>query len=118
MRKTILLVDDSRISRMMIKTIFLQLKSGWHIIEAANSEAALKLTQNQSFDIAAVHLKGSGLDGFKLTEKLMIKHPQSDYALLTDNPQNGVRDKAKKLGFGLIENPVTEEKIEAFLADC
>ena len=118
MNKTILLVDDSRISRMTIKTIVLQLNSGWHVIEAENSEAALKLTQNQSFDIAAVHLNDSRLSGFKLAEKLIMKHPQSDYAWVTDNLQNGVRKKAKLLGLRLIDKPVNEEKIGAFLASC
>jgi len=32
--------------------------------------------------------------------------------------QNSAGEEAKKLSFAVIEQPVSEKKIEAFLADC
>jgi two-component system chemotaxis response regulator CheY len=118
MTKILLLVSDSRVSRMMIKTVILQLHPDWQVLEAGDGKAALELTRNQTFDIAILQLSLPQLNGPELAEKLMIKHPQSDYALVIGDTQNGVRENARKLGLGLIEQPVTEQKIEAFLADC
>jgi|SaaInlStandDraft_4_1057021.scaffolds.fasta_scaffold95908_2 CheY-like chemotaxis protein len=44
MPKTILIVDDSRVSRMMIKALLHDLSPGWQVLEAADAEEALKLT--------------------------------------------------------------------------
>ena len=118
MTKTLLLVDDSRVSRMMIQTVILQSYPDWQVLEAGDGKAALELTRNQTFDIAIVQLNASNLNGLELAEKLMIKHPQSDYALITDNTKNVVDNKAVKLGLSLIEKPVTEAKLKAFLSNC
>ena len=118
MTKTLLLVIDSRVSRMMIKTVILQLHPDWHVLEAGDGKEALALTRNQTFDIAILHLSTSTLNGFELAKKFMIKHPQADYALVTDSTHNSVSENAGKLGLGLIEQPVTEKKIVIFLTDC
>lgn len=118
MIKTLLLVIDSRVSRMMIKTIILQLHPYWQVIEAGDGKEALALTRNQTFDIAILYLSTSPLNAFELAKKFMIKHPQADYALVTDNTSINIRENAEKLGLGHIEQPVTENKIKTFLADC
>ena len=118
MTKILLLVSDSRVTRMMIKTVILQLHPGWQVLEAGDAIVALELTRNQTFDIAILQLTTSKLDGLEFVKKLMIKHPQADYALVTGSTQNNVREVAGKLGLGLIEQPVTEKKIDTFLADC
>jgi two-component system chemotaxis response regulator CheY len=118
MTKILLLVSDSRVSRMMIKTVVLQLQPDWQVLEASDGIAALERTRNQTFDIAILQLTASSLDGLELAEKLMIKHPQSDYALIADNTKNVVDNKAVKLGLSLIEKPVTEAKLKAFLSNC
>lgn len=118
MIKTLLLAIDSRVSRMMIKTVILRLHPDWQVLEAGDAKEALALTRNQTFDMAILHLSTSTLNGFELAKKFMIKHPQADYALVMDSTHNNVRENAGELGLGLIEQPVTEKKIETFLADC
>jgi len=118
MTKILLLVDDSRVSRMMIKTIVLQLHSDWQVIEAGDAKTALALTQDQTFDIAILHLSNSPINSLELAKKIMIKHAQSDYAVVMGDKQNSAGEEAKKLSFAVIEQPVSEKKIEAFLADC
>ena len=110
MTKTILLVDDSRMSRMMMKAIVLGKKPNWQVIEASDGEAAIALTQNQKFDIATLDLNMPGMDGLELAEKLMKNHPDSTYALLTANIQDVVRQKALALGLEFIEKPISAEK--------
>jgi len=117
MTKTILLVDDSRMSRMMIKAIVLDKKPDWQVIEASDGEAAIALTQNQTFDLATLDLTMPGMDGLELAEKLMQNHADATYALLTANIQDVVRQRALALGLKFIEKPITAEKIETFLED-
>ena len=117
MTKTILLVDDSRMSRMMIKAIVLDKNPDWQVIEASDGEAAIALTQDQAFDVATLDLNMPGMDGLQLAEKLMDTYPNSVYALLTANIQDVVKRRAQALGLRFIEKPITEEKIAKFLAD-
>jgi len=118
MSKILLLVIGSIVSRKMIKTVILQLHPDWQVLEAGDGKAALELTRNHAFDIAIMHLSTTTLNGLELVKKFMIRHPQADYALLTDSAHNNVRENAGKLGISLIEQPVTAKKIETFLADC
>jgi len=118
MTKTLLLVNDSCVSRMMIKIVILQLQPDWQVLEAGDGNAALELTRNQTFDIAILRLDTSKINGLELAEKLMIRHPQSDYALITDDTKNVVDDKAGKLGLSLIDKPLTEAKLKDFFTNC
>jgi len=118
MTRILLLVDDRRVSRMMIKTIVLALNPGWQVLEAENSQETLELTRSQTFDIAIVHLHGSYENGMKTVEELVLKHPQSDYVLVTETADDVPSARARSLGLATLEKPVTEEKIKAFLESC
>ena len=117
MTKTILLVDDSRMSRMMIKAIVLDKNPDWQVIEAGDGEEAINLTRDQAFEVATLDLNMPGMDGLQLAEALMKNYPASNYALLTANIQDVVKQRALALGLYFIEKPITEEKIANFLVD-
>ena len=116
MSKTILIVDDSRISRMLIKAIVNAAKPDWDIIEADSGEDALSKVENASFDVATLDLNMPGIDGIELAEQLKPKFPDADYSLLTANIQDAIRERASKVGIGFIEKPITEDKVLAFIS--
>jgi len=115
MAENILVVDDSRVSRMLIRTIIAQAKPEASVIEASNAEEALQKTVEISISVATLDLNMPGMDGLLLASKLVERFPAAKIGLLTANIQETVRQRAQALGIGFISKPITEEKILNFI---
>lgn len=114
--KSVMIVDDSLVSRMMLKTIISELEPEWEIVEAANAEQALRLAEErESFDILTLDMNMPGKDGLSIAPNLLDKFPDAKIALLTANIQDSVRNKASAMGLVFIPKPITEEKMEQFI---
>ena len=112
---TILVVDDSRVSRMLIRAIIAHADPQAVVIEASNGEEALAKTQATSITIATLDLNMPGMDGLVLAKQLIERFPNAKIGLLTANIQEMVRQKAEALGINFISKPITEEKILSFI---
>lgn len=108
--KTALIVDDSKLSRVMIKTILKEHYPDWEILEAEDGDAALKLA-DKAIDVMTLDMNMPGMNGIELGQKLKQRFPDALIALVTANIQQSTRDKAKNEGFVFVPKPVTEEKI-------
>lgn len=113
---TILVVDDSRVSRMMIIAIIKNSKPDWKIIEAANGDEALSMVENNSPDVMILDFNMPGMDGLTLAEKLKSQFPNGKISLLTANIQDSTQRKAAELGINFADKPITEKKIEGILS--
>lgn len=114
--KKILLVDDSRISRLMLKAIIKANFPDWEIIEAEDGETALKLCQYTQFDFISLDMNMPGRDGLTISPELQDLCPNAKIALLTANFQERVKDKAQAQGLSFIPKPITEEKVVDYLS--
>lgn len=114
--KKILLVDDSRISRLMLKAIIKANYPEWDITEAEDGESALRLCQYTQFDFISLDMNMPGQDGLTISPELQELCPSAKIALLTANFQERVKDKAKAQGLSFIPKPITEEKVVEYLA--
>ncbi|MBE9561378.1 MAG: response regulator [Proteobacteria bacterium] len=112
---TILVVDDSRVSRMLVRAIIDHADKELQIIEASTGEEALTKTEDTMISIAILDLNMPGMDGLMLATELLQCFPDIKIGLLTANIQNMVRQKAKELGISFIPKPITEEKILSFI---
>lgn len=112
---TILVVDDSRVSRMLIRAIIAHADPQAVVIEASNGEEALAKTQSTAITIATLDLNMPGMDGLVLAKQLIERFPNAKIGLLTANIQEMVRQKAEALGINFISKPITEEKILSFI---
>jgi two-component system, chemotaxis family, chemotaxis protein CheY len=112
---TILVVDDSRVSRMLIRAIIAHADPQAVVIEASNGEEALTKTQTTPITIATLDLNMPGMDGLVLAKQLIERFPGAKIGLLTANIQEMVRQKAEALGISFISKPITEEKILSFI---
>ncbi len=113
---TILVVDDSRVSRMLVRAIIDHADKKLQIIEANTGEEALTKVKNIStINIAILDLNMPGMDGLMLATELLQYYPNIKIGLLTANIQDMVRQKAKDLGISFIPKPITEEKILNFI---
>jgi two-component system chemotaxis response regulator CheY len=113
---TVLIVDDSRLSRMLIRAFITQAHPDWTIIEASNGQEALEKTATQTVDLMTIDLNMPGMDGLTLATQLQHNHPTAYITLVTANIQESVRHRAAAAGMGFIAKPVTEDSLLACLS--
>jgi two-component system chemotaxis response regulator CheY len=116
----IMIVDDSSVSRLMIKGRIVGLQPGWEILEAASGDAALKLVTADSPDFITMDVNMPGMNGFEAVEKIREINKTVRIALLTANIQESSREKASALGIQFVQKPATlaavQQAIDYFLA--
>jgi len=113
--RTIQIIDDSKVSRMMIKAVINDLKPDWSVIESGDADEAIKESNQQSIDYFSVDLNMPGKDGLELITLLKQSFPQAKFALLTANIQEHTHKSAKELGAACINKPITETSIKKML---
>lgn len=111
MSTTMLIVDDSRVTRMMIRNIASELHDDWEYLEAGSGDEALEIVAGHDIDIMTLDLNMPGMDGLELSSKLRVIYPKAQITLMTANIQDAVRKRADEAGIGFIAKPVTQEKI-------
>ncbi len=107
-----MVVDDSRVSRMMIRAICLDRQPQWQVLEAANGQEALALAEAHRVDYASVDINMPGMDGLELAERLKTIHPEIRVCLLSANIQESSRLRAEAAGAGFVKKPINEHSIE------
>ena len=75
MSTTILLVDDSRASRMLCSSVIKSLRPGLVILEAGDAEAALAVLEAHTPDLAVLDMNMPGMSGLELAERIRVTQP-------------------------------------------
>jgi len=114
MSKTIMIVDDSRVSRMLIKSMITNNHGDWNIIEAGSGDEAIALHAD-SVDFFSIDLNMPGMDGFELIENLKPLFPAAKFSLMTANIQDAIRQRCAALDIRFINKPITEDSIAVML---
>lgn len=114
-QKTMLIVDDSRLSRMLVSNFVKAAKPEWTLILAESGDEALEKCENQAIDYMTIDYNMPGMDGITLSTKLRLKYPAAQIALLTANIQTSIKNQAAEVGIGFIQKPITQEKIEGYV---
>lgn len=113
--KTVLVVDDSRVSRLMARQFILSVQPTWQIEEAATGEEAIAKAQANSPDLILIDVNMPGMGGLAAAEQLRAICPHASISLVTANVQNATRNRATELGVGFMEKPITEARIHALV---
>lgn len=72
-----LIVDDSRLSRIMIQKFILKKHPDWNIDEAADGQEALDKAVNGDYQIFTVDYNMPGLNGIDVAKALRPKFPSA-----------------------------------------
>ncbi len=112
---TVLVVDDSRVSRMMARQFILSARPGWTVEDAATGEEALDKVKLIHPALILIDVNMPGIGGMAAAEQLRDLCPQAHISLLTANVQNATRNRANELGIGFMEKPITEARIHALI---
>jgi CheY-like chemotaxis protein len=114
-KKTVLVVDDSRVSRLMARQFILSAKPDWTVEEAANGEDAIEKAKVLNPALILIDVNMPGMGGLAAAEQLRAACPDTHISLVTANVQNATRNRASELGVGFMEKPITEERIHALI---
>ena len=112
----LLIVDDSRVSRMMIRAFALKKNPDWQIAEASSGDEAIKLVEQQHFDFCTMDINMPGILGTDAAEQILLKHPAMRIAIFSANIQEVLRSRAADLGAHFVAKPVTEKSVELAVA--
>lgn len=113
---TVLLVDDSKLARIVAGKTIAALQPEWQRVEASNADEALAAVAAQPIDLAVLDFNMPGKDGLELAAELRDAHPQMPIAIITANVQNEIVARARELNATFVGKPVTEEAIKGFLS--
>lgn len=115
MSRTILLVDDSRVARLMTRKIVEAAHSDWTVLEACCGEDALDVAATTPPDFIVLDLNMPGIGGMETAKRMKEVAPNAKITMLTANIQEPIRQQAEDLGVGFISKPLREDVLLAFL---
>ncbi|MGZ5007273.1 MAG: response regulator [Methylobacter sp.] len=109
--KKLLIVDDSKVSRMLIRTHILAKHPNWIISEAVCGEDAIELIDNDLPDYCTMDINMPGITGTDAAERMLCNHPSIKIVIFSANIQETHQNRARALGTILVPKPVTEKSI-------
>lgn len=114
--KSVLIVDDSRVARMLIRNMILSIHPHWIITEAVNGKEAIEHANVETPNYITMDFNMPDLNGIEAAEKILNHAPQTVIALFTANVQASTRARAESLGIGFMGKPITEASVKQALA--
>lgn len=107
----LLIVDDSRTSRMMIRKMVSDQRPQWRMIEAASGDESLLLVKDHKPDFVSMDVNMPGMSGLEAAGHIRLHHPNIRVVLCTANVQECVRAAAEKAGVYFVSKPITPQSI-------
>ena len=106
-----LVVDDSKMSRMMLNKIITKAHPDWDIYEAFDGQGAVDMAKDKELDVILLDYNMPIMDGGEAAKILRPQFPNIKMAFLTANVQDAIRDLAVQLKIDFIPKPITEAKV-------
>lgn len=116
MTPTALIVDDSKLARIVVGKALAALQPDWKRIEASNADEAQALIEQQRVDLVILDFNMPGTNGLDLAEGLRAAHPDMPIALATANIQDEIIARARKANIVFVAKPISEESLRGFVA--
>jgi CheY-like chemotaxis protein len=116
MSYNILIVDDSKLARMVVTSALRRIRPDWTITEATSGEEALTAVQKGGVQIALIDFNMPGMDGLALVAKLRQTDVHMPIAVVSANLQDEIIARARELNAAFVGKPLTDEALGAFLA--
>lgn len=113
---TVLIVDDSKLARIVVGKAVAALQPDWTRVEASNADEATAMLQSQSVDVLILDFNMPGKNGLELAEELRARYPSLPIALATANVQDEVIGRARAVGATFVPKPITEDALRGFLS--
>lgn len=116
MGTTVLIVDDSKLARIVVGKTIAALQPDWTRLEAGNADEAIAQFDAQKIDLAVLDFNMPGRDGLELAEELRARYPDMPIAVATANVQDEIIERARAAEATFIPKPVTEDGMRGFIS--
>lgn len=116
MTTTLLIVDDSKLARIVVGKAVNALQPDWRRLEAGNADDAVTLIEAEHVDLAILDYNMPGKNGLELAEELRTRYPAMPIALATANVQDEVIARARSVNVTFIAKPISEDGVRGFLS--
>lgn len=113
--KSVLVVDDSRLARMLIGKQILNLHPHWLILEASSGQEAVEKARIESPNYVTMDYNMEGMNGAEAARQILEDAPQTAVVLFTANIQASTKNQARNLGIHFVGKPVTESSVQQAL---
>jgi CheY-like chemotaxis protein len=112
----LLIVDDSRTSRLLIQEMTKQLRPEFYILEACDGKDALRKLNHlkEPLNFATIDMYMPGIDGLTLASVIRMRYPDAYLGLVTGDFEHLDFEDMKRLDVSLIKKPISSEKLIAF----
>lgn len=116
MTAKVLIVDDSKLARIVATKALAELRPDWEKVEAGSAAQAHEILAGTTVDIALIDYNMSEKDGLELAGELRALFPDMPIAIITANIQDEVIARARAVGATFVPKPVTAEGLQGFLS--
>ena len=113
---TVLIVDDSKLARIVAGKALAELQPDWTKLEASSAAEALQVIAAQPVDVCLIDFNMVEKDGLELAEELRATRPELPIAIITANIQDEIIARARAAGATFVPKPVTTEGLQGFLS--
>ena len=115
MRYNVLIVDDSKLARMVMASAFRRIRPDWTLVEATSADGALDALQAARWTsrwwISICPNRWTGAD-----RQDRKTRPDMPVAVVSANLQDEIVARARELNAGFVPKPLTDESLGAFLS--
>jgi len=113
--KSVLVVDESRLARMLISKYVLSVHPHWLISEASSGQEALEKAKLENPNYITMDYNMEGMTGAEAAQQILEYAPQTIIALFTANIQSRTKIQAEELGIHFVGKPVNEQTVQQAL---
>jgi len=112
----VMVVDDSKLARIVAGKAIAALQPDWERVEAANADEAVALIQQRDVAVTLIDYNMPGRNGLELAADLRTLRPHMPIAVVTANVQDEVIARARAVDATFVPKPVTEDALRGFLS--
>lgn len=111
----LLIVDDSKVSRLRIRAFFALHCPSWEVKEASTGDEAITMSQEFRPDFVTMDVNMPGMSGFEAAPQIIAGNQRVRVVILTANIQESSRQMAASLNLSFVAKPATEATLQQAL---
>jgi CheY-like chemotaxis protein len=92
---TVLIVDDSKLARIVVRKALSELKPDWKCVEASSADEAMVIVGFQAIDVAFIDYNMPGKNGLELLAEIRALHINIPIAVITANVQRAIINRTR-----------------------
>jgi DNA-binding NtrC family response regulator len=116
MSVTLLIVDDSKLARIVAAKAVAELQPDWQRIEAGSAKEALEIIDREPVDVCLLDFNMAPTNGLELAGQIHGLKPDMPIAIITANIQDEIIARSREYGAAFVPKPLTAEGLRPFVS--